>query len=367
MTGQRPDQSVGGALGKDAALRVLIVRTGAMGDVLHALPAVTALREKRPEWFIGWAIEPRWSVLLQSSGSLSGLGSGAVRGPQMPVVDRWYGANTSAWKRSGLSGETLGDVNRLRRWLRGERFDLCVDLQGSIRSGVIGRMSGARRFVGGVAPRETPARWLYTERVQVESRHVIEQGCELLGAAVGLKLASDLVLLPQDDAAETWCDGLLGADERVVLLAPTAGWGAKMWPAARYGAVARALGEAGYRVLVNASGEANRTAREVVEESGGAAEVVSCSLEQLIALTRRVALVIAGDTGPLHLAAALGRPVVGLYGPTDPARNGPYGTRARVLRNGASRTSHARLIETEAGLLRIGVDEVVSAAMEMLG
>lgn len=336
-----------------------------MGDVLHALPAVTALRRAHPDWFIGWAIEPRWSGLLQSSSSAGG--SGATRGPQMPVVDRWYDANTSVWKRSGLSGQTLEDVNRLRRRLRGERFDLCVDLQGSIRSGVIGRMSGARRFVGSAAPREGPARWLYTERVQVHRLHVIEQGCALLGAAVGLTLAPESVSLPQDEGAEAWCCRLLEGSGPIVLLAPTAGWGAKIWPAARYGAVARALGEAGYRVLVNAAGDGDVTALEVVEESGGAAEMVSCSVEQLIALMRRVALVVAGDTGPLHLAAALGRPVVGLYGPTDPARNGPYGTQARVLRHSDSRTSHARLIEAEAGLLRIGVDEVVSAAMEMLG
>jgi heptosyltransferase-1 len=95
--------------------------------------------------------------------------------------------------------------------------------------------------------------------------------------------------------------------------------------------------------------------------------VVQCSVGQLIALTRRAAVVVAGDTGPLHLAAALQRPVVGIYGPTDPARNGPYGTRSRVLRDAGSVTSHKRVREVEAGMSRIGVEEVVTAAKEMMG
>jgi heptosyltransferase-1 len=91
-----------------------------------------------------------------------------------------------------------------------------------------------------------------------------------------------------------------------------------------------------------------------------------CSLEQLIALTRRAALVIAGDTGPLHLACALGRPVVGIYGPTDPSRNGPYGTRFKVLRSPESRRDHSRREQPEAGLLTIEPDDVLHAADELL-
>ena len=107
-------------------LRVLIVRVGAMGDVLHAMPAVAALRERHPEWFIGWAVEPRWLPLLQAS-SLS------ERRAAMPLIDRAYLAATRAWKRRPLSRETLREIFSLRRELRGERFDLCVDMQG--RSG----------------------------------------------------------------------------------------------------------------------------------------------------------------------------------------------------------------------------------------
>jgi heptosyltransferase-1 len=120
------------------------------------------------------------------------------------------------------------------------------------------------------------------------------------------------------------------------------------------------------RTIVNASVNGSREANEVVAASDGAARAVPCSIPQLVALTRRAAVVIAGDTGPLHLAAALERPVVGIYGPTDPARNGPYATRSRVLRDSESATSHKRKHEAEPGMLHISIEDVVSAAQELL-
>jgi heptosyltransferase I len=342
--------------------RVLIVRIGAMGDVLHAMPAVMALRVAHPEWEIGWVVEPRWLPLLRA-------GSDSVRGPAMPLVDIVYLAATRVWKRRPFSRETLGEIRSLARGLRGERFDLCVDMQGSIRSAVIGRLAGAQKFVGPAEPREREARWLYGQRVQTAARHVIEQGCELLGAAVGEVLSPAKVVLPVDEAAERDCDALLervAGGRRFVLISPSAGWGAKEWPAARYGAVAGELIDAGFAVLVNAGSTDDARAREVVEVSGGRAVAVPGSMAQLIALVRRASLVIAGDTGPLHLAAALGRPVVAIFGPTNPARNGPYGTVSRVLRSASSQTDHSRHAVPEQGLLEITADEVVAAALELL-
>jgi heptosyltransferase-1 len=265
---------------------------------------------------------------------------------------------------------TFGDIASLRKELRNERFDLCVDMQGSLRSAVIGRMARARRFVGSTEPRETPAGWLYGEKVKVAAAHVVEQGCELLGGAVGEVLKPARVELPLDELAEEACASMLDrlgfGDGGFVLLAPTAGWGAKQWPTERYGAVASELGRRGFRVAVNAASEDDSAAQEVVRASGGVAVPVPTDLPELIALTRRAGLVIAGDTGPLHLAAALERPVVALFGPTDPIRNGPYATQARVLRHGPERRDHRRLEEPEAGLLEITVDEVVGAALDLL-
>ncbi len=330
------------------------------------MPAVTALRQQYPDWFIGWAIDPCWSALLHA-GDATGQ-----RGPEMPLIDRCYPVPTREWKRRPISLETLTEIRTLRQELRGEQFDLCVDMQGAIRSAAIGRMAGAKKFAGPASPREKPAGWLYGQHVRTSTAHVIEQGYEILGAAVGEPLTAAKIDLPTDNAAEIWRDELLArlvpgtAAPKFVVIAPSAGWGAKQWPVERYGAVAAELARAGYVPLVNAVFAGDMLADAVVDASGGAAVVVPCSVGQLIALTRRASLVIAGDTGPLHLAAALERPVVALFGPTDPARNGPYGTASRVLRHASSKKDHTRHAETEEGLMHITADEVTAAAFDLL-
>jgi heptosyltransferase I len=356
-------------------VRVLIVRIGAMGDVLHAMPAVAALRAAHPEWFIGWAIEPRWSDLLQITGDPEDLSQGvgpALGGlvgrglPARGLVDRWYRAAAGEWKKRPAAAGTLADIRALGRVLRADRFDVCVDMQGSLKSAVVGRMAGATVFVGPDAPRERLARRLYGQRVEVTARHMVPQGCELLGAAVGEVLQPVQVPLPMDTEAEIWADEVVGR-ERFCLISAGGGWGAKVWPAERFGKVAAWLGVAGVRTVVNAPPGGSVESDAAVAASEGYARAAPCSVRQLIALTRRAAVVIASDTGPLHLAAALERPVVAVFGPTDPARNGPFGTRARVLRDAGSVTSYKHLREVDEGMLRVEVGEVVTAALEMLG
>jgi len=345
-------------------VRVLIVRIGAMGDVLHAMPAVAALRAAHPDWFIGWAVEPRWSDLLQIAGDPEDLSQG-VGFAARALVDRWYRVAAGEWQRRPLARATLSDIFALRKVLRKEHFDICVDMQGAIKSAVVGRMANAQMLAGPAEPRERLARRLYGKKLDVTAAHVVEQACELLGSAVGVPLQPAKVTLPMEEKDELWADAAVGR-ERFCLISPGAGWGAKVWPAERLGRVAAELGRTGVPTVVNASLNGSREADEVVASSEGFARAVPCSVGQLIALVRRAAVVIAGDTGPLHVAAALERPVVAIYGPTDPARNGPYGTRQRVLRDASSVTSHKRKDETEAGMLRIGVEEVVRAALEML-
>jgi heptosyltransferase-1 len=151
------------------------------------------------------------------------------------------------------------------------------------------------------------------------------------------------------------------------ILNPGAGWGAKRWPAERYGEVARGLACAGIYTLVNYSPGEEDLFRAVSRASGGTSHPMSCTIAELIVWTRRARLFIGGDTGPLHLAAALRVPVVAIFGPTDPARNGPYGTRRIVLRSAKSVTSHARRADVEEGMLGIGSEDVLSAARELLG
>jgi len=228
-------------------------------------------------------------------------------------------------------------------------------------------MAGCRRLIGEAEPRERAARWLFTERVTTRGTHVIEQDVELASAVGGDALTPATPWLPVDPAAEAWAEKILRPPEAqsAVLINPGAGWGAKCWPSERYAAVAQALVDRGLRVLINA-GPGEEPLAETIVQSAGAATPLACSLGQLIALTRRADLVIAGDTGPLHLACALGRPVVGIYGPTDPSRNGPFGTRFKVLRSPASRRDHTRRQAPEAGLLTILPKDVLRAADELL-
>ncbi len=337
-------------------LRVLIVRLGAMGDILHALPAVAALREAHPDWYIGWAVEPRWQALLAGDPG------------EMPLVDRIHLVNAKAWARAPFDRQTVAQVRTLRRELRSERYDLCIDLQGAVRSAVAGRLAGAARMIGEASPREGIARWLFDERIVTHGVHMIEQAVEVCNAAAGDTLVPILPPLPVTQEAEAWAAAALRSTGNLptVLLSPGAGWGAKRWPAERYGAVAANLYAQGYGVLVNAGPDEQGMASEVVRASGGVAQAPEFTLERLIALTRRVCLLIAGDTGPLHLACALGKPVVGIYGPTDPARNGPFGVPFRVLRHPESKRDHTRHAEPEAGLLTITPEQVTAAANELL-
>ncbi len=354
-----------------------------MGDILHALPAVTALRRAHPGWRIGWVVDPRWQALLAAGdreqsarGEPLGIaaqeaeagGQGGAQMPlQPPLIDRLHLAPVRDWKRRPFSPATLRQIGALRSQLRAARYDAVLDLQGSIRSAVIARLSGCPRRIGEARPREWPARWFSTERIATEGAHVIEQDVELASAVAGDTLQALAPRLPIDPEAEAWCEAWLSeraGDRPLALLLPGAGWGAKRWPPDRYAAVARGLAERGFAVLINA-GPGEESLAEIVA-SGGAATPVAVPLAQLIALTRRMALCVGGDTGPLHLACALGRPVVGLYGPTDPGRNGPYGARARVLRSPASRRDHTRRSAPEAGLLTISPEDVLRAAGELL-
>jgi heptosyltransferase-1 len=334
-------------------LRVLVVRLGAMGDVLHAMPAVAALRARMPECHIGWVIEPRWAPLLTADG-------GEARTPAMPLVDVVHTANARGWARRPLGPATWRAMRGLRSALREQQYDLAIDLQGAVRSALIGRASGAE-LVGEAEPRERPSRWFFTRKVATRGVHVIEQAAEVVSGAIGDSLQPILPPLPHDAEAEARICAMLPYTKPLVMLHPGAGWGAKRWPAERYGAVGAALVRRGYQVVVNRAPGEEALAAAVAQSSAGAVRDVPTGVAELIAMTRRSVLVIGGDTGPAHLACALGKPVVGIYGPTDPARNGPWGVPFRVLRHPESRRDHSRRSAPEAGLLTIEPEEVLDA------
>ena len=330
-----------------------------MGDILHALPAITALRAAHPEWHYGWAVEPQWRGLLCAECSTSA----SARTPEMPLVDAIHIVPAKQWARSPLSSATLRDIRRVRLELRESQYDIAIDLQGAVRSAVIARWARPSRIIGEDNPRERTARWLFTERIPTRGVHVIEQGIEIADAVVGESLPFTPPLLPADTPSEH-AAALIPMP--FVLLSPGAGWGAKRWPIDRYATVARVLQRTGYNVAINAGPGEEPIVAELADLTNNTVTPLNPDLTELIAITRRASLVIAGDTGPLHLACALGKPVVGIFGPTDPTRNGPFGCPFRVLRHPESRRDHTRHAEPEAGLLTITPEAVLDAALDLL-
>ncbi len=335
-----------------------------MGDVIHTLPAAQALREAFPRAMIGWVIEERWAELLCAPGT-------PLRGPrsaQRPLADWVHPVNLTGWRKALFTVSTLQQIAKVWNDIRSVRYDVAVDLQGAIRSAVLARWSGAQVVYGAAEPRESPASLWYTRRIVTHGAHVVEQNLSVAEAVAQKKLKVPRVELPRDTVAERRLQQRL-AEMGIgdfAILNPGAGWGAKRWPVERYGRVARQLKEFGVDAVLNYGPGEEDLARAAEEASEGAAKSMKLSISELIALTRRARLFIGGDTGPMHLAAALQVPVVAIFGPTDPARNGPYGTRSVVLRNPASPTSHARVAKPDEGMLEIGVEAVVDAARELL-
>ncbi|MGA9510220.1 MAG: glycosyltransferase family 9 protein [Candidatus Sulfotelmatobacter sp.] len=353
----------------DRVERLLVVRLSAMGDVIHTLPAVRFLRQAFPKAHIGWLIEERWAEILCAPG----FSRRGARSAMRPLVDEVHVVNLKSWRQSLASISSLRHIATLWNNVRSVHHDVAIDLQGAMRSALLARLSGARVVLGAAEPRESPASLWYTRKVVARGRHVVEQNLSVAEALVEhstefqrIDVSDGFPRVPQIEAS---------VDERLaqygvrdfVILNPGAGWGAKRWPAERYGDVAVRLANLGVRSIINYGPGEEEMARVTEIASLGTAQAMNCTISELIALTRRTRLFIGGDTGPLHLAAALRVPVVAIYGPTDPARNGPYGTRSIVLRSPESVTSHVRRAAADEGMLGISSDEVVAAANKLLG
>lgn len=362
-------------IGAKPVERLLIVRLSAMGDVIHSLPAVEALRAAFPQAHVGWLIEERWAELLRAPGT----SSREPRSPQRPLVDEVHTVNLKAWGNTLLSLSTLQRIVTVWNDVRCAHYDVAIDLQGAIRSAIVARLSGARSVYGAAEPRETPASMWYTRQAIARPGHVVEQNIAvarlfiedetekgLIATCVPIKACCNT--LPIDPQAEDRIERVLAkfGTNDFAIMNPGAGWGAKRWPAERYGEVASKLALLGLQSIINYGPGEDEIVNAAVAASRGTARPLCCTLTELISLTRRARLFIGGDTGPLHLAAALRIPVVAIYGPTDPVRNGPYRTRSIVLRSAKSRTSHARNSEPEAGMLEIDTVTVLAAAQKLL-
>lgn len=295
---ERPKGTMDGA-------RILVVRLGAMGDVIHALPAVASLKHSFPHSHVTWVMRPRWAPLVEGN----------------PFVDEIV-----LFERT-----PRGVLDAIRR-LRGRRFDLAVDFQGLLQSAIVATAARANRIVGFHRSQaaEPAAALFYSNSVVTSSAHIVDRNLEV-AAAAGASAMVRVFPLPPGRAEAALPEG------KFVLASPLAGWGAKQWPLEMFEAVARMLE---MPLVVNGSPDAAETLAKI-----GGAHVHLSGLAGLIDATRRAHAVIGVDSGPMHLAAALSKPGVAIFGPTDPARNGPYGGSLRVLRSPGAVTTYKRRAE----------------------
>jgi heptosyltransferase-1 len=336
-------------------LRILIVRTSALGDVVHALPVLTALRRQLPEAKIGWVVEEPMAPLLEGH----------------PDLDALLVVRLRQWRRS-LRSPAIQNLRELRAFLSAlDRFapDAVLDLMGNHKAGVISALTLADRRIGFArsARREPSSAIWISQPVVPRGAHAVDRMLSLLDA-LGLP-AEPADFGPEKLFREEPAAVRDAAGEPFVLLHPGAGWANKRYPPAWWGEAARRLHAAAgvpIRVAV-ARGEEELAAG--VQAAGGEAvrTVPAPDLRTLAALIRRARLMLGGDSGPTHLAHALGTPVLMVMGPTDPERSGPYGAPDHALyRRLPCSFCYKRFGETKACLLEVPPRRVAERAAEIL-
>lgn len=326
--------------------RILIVRMSALGDIVHALPVLAAVRAAYPDAEVDWLVDRAYAGVLAH---VSGVTQVIVGRPQL---------------------------TKAVSTLRARSYDAAVDLQGLLKSAVMARLSGASRVIGFGRPalREPAAAWFYSEEVPApDGGHVIQKNLSIL-PALGVLIPSSPsfpFVVPASAVAATIADETRARGyERYALINPGAAWPNKRWAPERFGAVARHLLER-HRLpswVLWGPGE-QPLADAVVEASGGAAtRAPETSIGDLLAITVGAALMISGDTGPVHLAAAMGTPIVGLYGPTWPERNGPWAPDDVVVSRASECACHhkRRCQRARWCLDDISIGEVIVAADQRL-
>jgi heptosyltransferase I len=309
---------------------ILVIRLSAMGDIIHALPAVASLKKSFPEKSLVWLVAPRWMPLLEGN----------------PYIDELV-----PFHRDGLSGLKTSWTR-----LRTVKPRVAFDFQGLVQSAVAGRVAQPKVFYGfdGSVAREPFASSFYTHAVRVKGPHRVERNLQLAEAAGASQLTHDAWLPPG------WDEGSLPS-KPFVLTSPFAGWTSKQWPIDNYGRLAELLNREGLDLVANV---ADRYASHVSELKN--VRVHTSSVAGLIAATRRATAVIGVDSGPLHIAAALHKPGVALFGPTDPARTGPYGGSMIVLRAEDARTTYARHNVIHPSMRAIEPEQVSNALLRSL-
>ncbi|HXC46748.1 MAG TPA: glycosyltransferase family 9 protein [Candidatus Sulfotelmatobacter sp.] len=326
--------------------RFLVVRLGSLGDIVHTFPAVAGLRNSFPRAEIIWLTHPRWVNLVASSRLA-----------------------TEIWP---VNSRDLASVRQSIAKIRAQRWDAAVDYQGLWKSALLPFLAGIPKRIGfsAEAIREFGVPILYTDRVHPRSAHIADQNGELsLRAGAQTGVCPVKLQVGESDRQRVSSDLADAGINNYIVLSPGGGWRSKCWPAERFGELCRkTLEELNVRCVIN-FGPGEETLAAAVKSASGNANpfLYDGELGQLMALLQGAQCIVGGDTGPLHLAIALGTKAVAIFGPTNPARNGPYPPQPFVLRDPAASTTHKRETQTNPSLLKISVEQVFDAVKLHLG
>jgi heptosyltransferase I len=302
-------------------MRILIIKLSAIGDVIHTLPAAAFLKHVLPNAYIAWAVERRASAILQGS----------------PVIDELIEIDTRALRKNIFSNTTLATFRTQLSSVKGadksSGFDVAIDFQGLMKSGLVLKAANAPRRIGFATNelREKLSRFFLTEQVQTASiPHVIEKNLALARAVIDKPVPAALayefpIAVSLED--EKYVDEALGNyPGKFAIINPGGGWITKLWSVEKFAEIADWLwDEYGITSLVTyGPGEENLAQAVQRNSRNNTALSFPSTLKQFVVLARRAQIFVGGDTGPLHIAAACGTPIAGIYGPTSPARNGPF-------------------------------------------
>ncbi|NOZ22372.1 MAG: glycosyltransferase family 9 protein [Planctomycetes bacterium] len=345
--------------------RILIIRLGALGDIVHTLSVLRPLHDRIPDAYIAWMVEDTWADLLRGHPLIDGI----ITIPKR----RWRSGFLRPWQWL----ETMGDVLAKRRDIVARRFDLTIDFQGNLKSGSIAVWCGARERLGYAYSNSRELNPIFmTQRAMVEDGtiHRSEKALRLVREVVG-ECAYSPPDLPTSMADRAFAEGVMvGVGKRpVVAIHPaTSSFGAlKRWPIASYAAVGDVLTrEDGAAILITWGPGEEELAKELSKtmEEPAVVSVETKRLGQLVALLRECDLFIGADTGPLHIASAAGTPVVALFGPKDPAIYGPRGPAgARVVQADVPcRPCTKRKCPDPICMTELSPEAVLAAARELL-
>jgi heptosyltransferase-1 len=326
--------------------RFLVVRLGSLGDIVHTFPAVAGLRQSFPPAEIIWLTHPRWANLVASSNLASEIWS--------------------------VNSRDLANVRQTIAKIRAQKWDAAIDYQGLWKSALLPFLAGVPKRIGFSSEtiREFGVPALYTSRVHAHATHIADQNGELsLQAGTQTAVGPVKLKVNESDCQRVKSDLAVAGVTKYMVLSPGGGWRSKCWPPERFGELCRKIrGELNVRCVINYGPGEEPLAAAVKSTSGNADPILyDGELGQLMALLQGAQCIVGGDTGPLHLAIALGTKAVAIFGPTNPARNGPYPPQHFVLRDPTAGTTHKRESETNPSLLKISVAQVFDAVKLQLG